>query len=78
MEQNAVEEIKAHLMQTNERFRQLVNQHQEYDRQVAELEAKHALTAQDELEEHRLKKLKLHLKDEMEQIVSEYRLQHAR
>jgi uncharacterized protein YdcH (DUF465 family) len=29
------------------------------------------------LEEHRLKKLKLHIKDEMEQIVSEYKLQHA-
>jgi len=32
---------------------------------------------EEELEEHRLKKLKLHLKDEMEQIVSEYKLQHA-
>ena len=29
------------------------------------------------IEEHRLKKLKLRLKDEMEQIVSEYKLQHA-
>ena len=34
-------------------------------------------TPQEEVEEHRLKKLKLHLKDEMEQIVSEYKLQHA-
>jgi uncharacterized protein YdcH (DUF465 family) len=77
MEQNAVEDIKAHLMQTSEKYRQLMEQHHEYDRQVEALEAKHALTAQDELEEHRLKKLKLHLKDEMEQLVSEYKLQHA-
>jgi uncharacterized protein YdcH (DUF465 family) len=77
MEQNAQEEIKAHLMQTNEKFRQLMAQHHEYKVQVGALEAKQALTEQEELEEHRLKKLKLHLKDEMEQIVSEYKLQHA-
>ena len=77
MEQNALDEIKAHLMQTNEKYRQLMEQHHEYDRQVEALEAKHALTASEELEEHRLKKLKLHLKDEMEQLVSEYKLQHA-
>ena len=77
MEQNAQEEIKAHLMQTNEKYRQLMEQHHEYDRLVEALEAKHALTAGEEVEEHRLKKLKLHLKDEMEQLVSEYKLQHA-
>jgi uncharacterized protein YdcH (DUF465 family) len=77
MEQNALEEIKAHLMQTNEKYRHLMDQHHEYDRQVEQLEAKHALSTSEEIEEHRLKKLKLHLKDEMEQLVSEYRLQHA-
>ncbi len=77
MEQNATAEIKAHLMQTNEKFRHLAEQHSEYKKQVEALEAKSALTAEEEIEEHRLKKLKLHVKDEMEQIVSEYRLQHA-
>lgn len=77
MEQNANADIKAHLMQTNDRYRQLVEQHHEYKRLVEALEAKHALSAEEEVEEHRLKKLKLHLKDEMEQIVSEYKLQHA-
>ena len=77
MEQIATAEIKAHLMQTNGKYRQLVEKHHEYDRQVEALEAKQALTAQEELEEHRLKKLKLRLKDEMEQFVSEYKLQHA-
>lgn len=75
MDNTAQEEIKAHLMQTNEHFRQLMEQHHEYDRLVADLESKHAPTAADEVEGHRLKKLKLQLKDEMEQIVSEYRLQ---
>ena len=77
MEQNAQEEIKAHLMQTNEKYRELTEKHREYKRQVEALEAKTALTAQEELEEHRLKKLKLRLKDEMEQLVSQYKLQHA-
>jgi uncharacterized protein YdcH (DUF465 family) len=77
MDRNALEEIKAHLMQTNEKFRQLMDQHHEYDRLVEALEAKPALSAVEEVEEHRLKKLKLRLKDEMEQIVSEYKLQHA-
>jgi uncharacterized protein YdcH (DUF465 family) len=73
MEQNATAEIKAHLMQTSEKFRHLAEQHSVYKKQVEALEAKHALSAEEELEEHRLKKLKLHLKDEMEHMVTEYR-----
>ena len=75
MDTTAQEETKAHLMQTNDNFRQLMEKHHEYDRLVAALEIKHAPTAADQVEEHRLKKLKLHLKDEMEQMVSGYRLQ---
>jgi uncharacterized protein YdcH (DUF465 family) len=77
MDRTNQEEIKAHLMQTNEHFRELQGRHHEYDLKVEELEAKHALTAEEEVEEHRLKKLKLYLKDEMEQMVSQYHLQHA-
>jgi len=77
MDRNTLEEIKAHLMQTNEQYRDLMRQHHEYDELVDGLESKAALTPQEEVEEHRLKKLKLHLKDQMEQMVSEYKLQHA-
>jgi uncharacterized protein YdcH (DUF465 family) len=77
MEQNAQPEIKAHLMQTNEQFRELVNRHHEYDVKVGALEAKQALTPEEELEEHRLKKLKLHLKDEIQQFLHDHTLQHA-
>jgi uncharacterized protein YdcH (DUF465 family) len=54
-----------------------MRRHHEYDLLVDELERKTAPTPREELEEHRLKKLKLHLKDEMELMVSEYNLQHA-
>ena len=77
MEQTTQEDIKAHLVQTNEQYRQLLEKHHEYDRLVEALEAKHALTAEEEVEEHRLKKLKLHLKDQMEQMVGQSRLQTA-
>jgi uncharacterized protein YdcH (DUF465 family) len=77
MDKTIQEEMKAHLMQTNESFRHLMDQHHEYDVLVARLESKPALSAEEEIEEHRLKKLKLQIKDQMEQIVSEHRLQHV-
>jgi uncharacterized protein YdcH (DUF465 family) len=78
MDRNTLEETKAHLMQTNEEFRAMVEQHHQYDALVAELEAKHALSPAEEVEEHRLKKLKLQLKDQIEQVLAENtRLQPA-
>jgi len=77
MDRNGQEDITAHLMQTSEQFRELMHRHHEYDRMVEALECKPVLTGAEELEEHRLKKLKLQLKDEMEQIASQYKLQHA-
>ena len=77
MDKAIQEELKAHLMQTNETFRNLMNQHHEYDLLVEQLESKPALSADEEIEEHRLKKLKLQLKDQMERLVSEYRLQQV-
>jgi uncharacterized protein YdcH (DUF465 family) len=55
----------------------MVEQHREYDRLVDELEQKSALSAAEEVEEHRLKKLKLHLRDEIERMMSEHSLQPA-
>ena len=76
MEQ-AQEDLKAHLMATSEEFRRVADQHAEFHKKLEALEAKSHLTAEDEVEEHRLKKQKLRLKDQMEQMVSEYNLQHA-
>ena len=75
--ENTQEDLKAHLMQTNEEFRRLAEQHSQYHQQLEALEAKSHLTPQDEIEEHRLKKLKLHLKDQMNQILSRNRAQRV-
>ena len=77
MERNAQEELKAHLMSTNEEYQRLASQHSDYARQLDALEALPHLTSDQELEETRLKKLKLRLKDQMEAIVSQYKGQQV-
>ena len=77
MERNAQEELKAHLMATNEEFHRLAVQHSEYASKLEALESLHYLTNDQELEEKRLKKGKLHLKDQMEAIMSQYRSQQV-
>ena len=72
MEQ-AQTELKAHLMATSEEFRQLVAQHAEYDRLLDTIEAKPHVTPEDEVEEHRIKKLKLRVKDQMNEVMARYK-----
>ena len=70
MENVALEELKAHLMATDQEFRRLADQHSEYKKRVEALEAKHALSEEEQLEETRLKKLKLRLKDQMADMIA--------
>ena len=75
--ENTQDEIKAHLMKSDEGFRRLAEQHAQYHKQLEALEAKPRLTPEEELEEHRLKKLKLRLKDQMNSIMSRHRAQNV-
>ena len=67
------EGLKAHLLQTNEQFRSLAEQHAQLKKQIEVIEAKPHVTGADELEEQRLKKLKLSLKDQMNEIMAQYK-----
>jgi uncharacterized protein len=77
MERNSQEELRAHLMATSEEFQRLATQHSEYALKLDALEALPHLTHDEQLEETRLKKLKLRLKDQMEAIVCQCRSQVA-
>jgi uncharacterized protein YdcH (DUF465 family) len=75
--ENTQDELKAHLMQADAEFRRLAEQHATYHKQLEALEAKSQLTTAEEVEEHRLKKVKLQLKDQMNAIISRHRTQHV-
>jgi len=70
MENHTQDEKKAHLLASDEGFRSLNEQHAHYSKLIDEIEAKGLLSDAEELEEHRLKKLKLRLKDQMNEIAA--------
>lgn len=67
------DELKAHLMATSEEFRRLAEEHAEFHRQLEALGSKSHFTQADEVEEHRLKKQKLRIKDQMNHILARHR-----
>ena len=75
MENKALEEAKAYLMQSSEEYRTMAGKHAEYSALLDAIEAKPRMTEEDEIDEHKLKKLKLHLKDQMHEMVKRYQTQ---
>src|SRR5579862_9150645 len=67
-ERTTQEELKAHLMATNPEFQRLASQHSDLAKQLDTLESQAHLTHEEQIEETRLKKMKLRLKDQMEAI----------
>ena len=64
------------LLDSDAEFRRLVEQHQKYEAELQRISKAPYLNSEDLLEEIKLKKLKLHCKDEMERIAA--RIQRAR
>ena len=60
------------LLASDEEFRKLVQEHTQYEQRLDSLTHKRYLTDDEKLEEVRLKKLKLRLKDQMEGITRHY------
>jgi uncharacterized protein YdcH (DUF465 family) len=63
------------LLASHDGFRKLAQEHTQYSQRLDSLTQKRYLTDDEKLEEVRLKKLKLRLKDQMELIEREYRQQ---
>jgi hypothetical protein len=65
--------IREHLMASNEEYQRLREEHAHYAIQLDNLAAKSYLTEQERLEEVRLKKLKLRVKDQMQRLLQQAR-----
>jgi len=64
------EELRSHLMQSDEEFRKLSKEHQELEELLSRLSSQHYPTEQEQEEEREVKRRKLALKDRMAEIVS--------
>ncbi|MBI5643793.1 MAG: DUF465 domain-containing protein [Deltaproteobacteria bacterium] len=67
--ENQNEVIIKQLLEEDEGFRKTYKTHKDYENKIARLEKKPHLTAEENVEKNRLKKLKLALKDEMERTI---------
>lgn len=67
------ENLKQELLETDDEFRRLFDEHQNYERRLENLHQKSFFSQDDELEEKRIKLQKLRLKDRMEAILRSHR-----
>ena len=66
-------QVRDLLLAGNEEFRKLTEEHQQYSKRLESLCEKRFLSDDEKIEEVRLKKMKLHLKDQMESIEQQFR-----
>jgi uncharacterized protein YdcH (DUF465 family) len=69
-------QVRDQLLSSNEEFRRLADEHTQYSQRLDSLIQKKYLSEDEKVEEVRLKKLKLHLKDQMENLEQQYRSSH--
>ena len=65
--------VRDALLANNDEFRKLVTEHSQYSQRLDSLTQKRFLSEDEKIEEVRLKKLKLRLKDQMERLEQEFR-----
>ena len=66
-------QVRDVLIASNEEFRRLVTEHSQYSQRLDSLTQKRFLSEDEKIEEVRLKKLKLRLKDKMESLEQQFR-----
>jgi hypothetical protein len=69
-------QVRDQLLSSNDEFRRLAQEHSEYQQRLQSLIEKKYLSEDEKLEEVRLKKLKLRLKDQMQSLELKFRTDH--
>ena len=67
-----VDSVREQLLASHEEFRRLAQEHAQYSKRLDSLIEKRYLTEDEKIEEVRLKKLKLRIKDQMELIAQKH------
>jgi uncharacterized protein len=70
-------QVREQLLASNDEFRRLATEHTQYAQRLEALVSKKYLSEEEKLEEVRLKKLKLRLKDQMENLEQQFRTTHS-
>lgn len=68
-----VDSVREQLLASHEEFRRLAQEHTQYSQRLNSLIEKRYLTEDEKLEEVRLKKLKLRVKDQMQTIEQDFK-----
>jgi len=72
-----VDSVREQLLASHEEFRRLAQEHTQYSARLHSLTEKRYLSDEEKVEEVRLKKLKLHVKDQMHSIEQNYKRSHS-
>jgi len=72
-----VHSVREQLLASHEEFRRLAQEHTQYSQRLHYLIEKRYLTEDEKLEEVRIKKVKLRLKDQMQMIEQEFVRSHS-
>ena len=76
MDISTTDTVKEELIKENQAFRELVQQHQNYEKRLSELAELTYPNDEELLEETTLKKKKLFIKDEIHQMMENYSKSH--
>jgi uncharacterized protein YdcH (DUF465 family) len=68
-----VDSVREQLLASHDEFRRLAQEHTSYSHRLSSLIEKRYLTDDEKLEEVRLKKLKLRIKDQMQMIEQDFK-----
>lgn len=68
---------KEYLLNNDNDFRQLAEQHQAFEQRLTEFTEKPFLTADEQMQETVIKKKKLALKDQMQLLIERYQTEHS-